>query len=168
MSDKCRNPYCDSPNPIMRSPSSDELRLFKSELDMNNGNLLDKGFVKLMVCEDCGVWTAALWDQEEQKYINGRICLPFQFDVGTKVRVTLRGKRFGIIGTVSRRMRWVKLVYPPPVPENLYWVLIEKDRIMEDESGRLVRFTEVDGSERHFIEVAYEEKHLESMITVSK
>ena len=128
MGDKCRNPYCASVNQNTYSPSSEEDCLFKSELDVGNWDLLDKGRIKLVVCKDCGVWTADVWDNKEFKYVRKWACTPFRFDVGVKIRVTLRGRHFYHVGTIVRRTRMIKDVYPPPAPENYYYVLLEKGK----------------------------------------
>ena len=122
----CRNPYCGSVNPNMHSPSSEEYCLFKSELDVRNWDLFDKGHIKLLVCKECGAWTAEVWDQKKLEYLRRWACTPFRFDVGVKVKATLLGKHFGMIGTVVTRTRIMKRVYPPPAPENYYFVLFDK------------------------------------------
>ena len=47
------------------------------------------------------------------------------------MRVTLEGKRFGMVGTIRRRGRLVKLLVPPPVPENYYWLVFEMGQVEE-------------------------------------
>lgn len=128
MGDKCRNPLCGSVKPKMHPPTSEEFCFFKSELDVRNWDLLDKGQIKLMVCKECGAWTAEVWDQKELKYSCRWACTPFRFDVGVKVRVNLHGKYNGMVGTIARRTRMIKSVYPPPAPENCYFILFEENK----------------------------------------
>jgi hypothetical protein len=116
----------------MRSPSSEEFCLFKSEWDISNWDLLDKGHIKFIVCKDCGVWTSEIWNYKEQIYIDRWVCKPFWFDMGARVRVIIHGEHFGMIGIVERRMRKVKALSPPPAPENYYYILFEKDPVREE------------------------------------
>jgi hypothetical protein len=132
MGDECGNPFCGSVKPDMHSPTSEEFCFFKSELDVGNWELLEKGQIKLTICRDCGAWTAEVWDREELKYLRRWTCAPFQFDVGVKVKVKLKGKYNGMVGTVIRRTRMIERVYPPPAPENYYFVLFEKNQCQKD------------------------------------
>lgn len=51
---------------------------------------------------------------------------PFKFKVGEQVKVVLSGKHFGKVGRVQRRTRMAKTKMPPPVPENIYWIVFKK------------------------------------------
>ncbi len=53
---------------------------------------------------------------------------PYAFEVGEKLRVKLKGKRLGQIGTVGRRGRLAETKMPPPVPKNYYWLQFEDDQ----------------------------------------
>lgn len=128
MEDMCRNPYCLKANQNMRSPSSGEFCVFKSELDIGSWHLLDKGQIKLMVCEECREWTAEVWDQKKFEYISRWACKPFRFDVGVLARVIFQGEHYGKCGNILHRKRIIKPVYPPPVPENYYTISFEKGR----------------------------------------
>jgi hypothetical protein len=131
LGDECMNPYCSSANPTIHSPSSEDYCLFKSELNVNNWDLLDTGKIKLMVCKDCGAWTAEVWDQKKLEYLRQWACMPFRFNLGDKVSVILRGKDFNRVGTVAKRTRTIKPVYPLPAPENYYDVFLEKSQSEE-------------------------------------
>ncbi len=49
----------------------------------------------------------------------------FKFAVGESVKVCLPGKRFGQVGIIQAKQRWIKAVMPPPIPENYYWLKFE-------------------------------------------
>ena len=51
----------------------------------------------------------------------------FAFEVGEKLRVKLKGKRLGQIGTVRRKGRMAETKMPPPDPKNYYWLQFEDD-----------------------------------------
>ncbi|HYA14046.1 MAG TPA: hypothetical protein VEF33_06870 [Syntrophales bacterium] len=106
--------------------------MFKSELDVRNWELLDKGQIKLGICRDCGAWTAEVWDQSEQQYMRQWACTPFRFDVGARVRVKLKGKYNGMVGTVTQRKRVIKKGYPLSAPENYYFILFGEDQNQKD------------------------------------
>ncbi len=52
---------------------------------------------------------------------------PFNFSIGEQVKVVLSGKHFGRVGKVQRRTRMAKTKMPPPVPENVYWIVFEEE-----------------------------------------
>lgn len=125
---KCENPYCKFPDAKMRSPTEEELRLWESQASDEVRNQFNKGGVTLLICEGCGVWTAEMWNEEKQKTIRGCVPSPFRFNVGDRLKVILEGNSFCKIGTVIRRDRLVKALYPSPVPENYYSILLEKNK----------------------------------------
>jgi hypothetical protein len=69
--------------------------------------------------------------KKEFRYVRTWACTPFRFDAGVKIRITFRGRHFGLDGTIVRRTRMIKPVYPPSAPENYYSVLLEKDKSEE-------------------------------------
>lgn len=125
MSSKCVNPYCNFPDVEMRLPTEEELHSWKSQADQEALNQFKKGKITLMICQGCGVWTVEIPQDEEPEIKRCCIPSPFRYQVGERLRVILEGKTFGMIGTAKRRERQAKLVYPPPVPENYYTVVLE-------------------------------------------
>jgi len=129
MGGTCGNQYCDSSNPKMRSPSPEELQQWVDSLNDGFDEVVDSlntGKVQLIICEACGAWIAERWDEEEKRTVRWPVPLPFRFSLGDRLRVTLQGKRHGMVGVVKRRERSAKLLYPPPVPENYYWLLFKE------------------------------------------
>lgn len=127
MGGRCGNPYCNSSDPEMRSPTTEELNRFKgsfNSVDEIQG-LLNSGQVRLLICTECGVWTAEKWDEKEKRTEPAWVPSPFRFDIGSRLKVTLEGKRYGMVGTLNRRDRLAKTIVPPPVPENYYWLVFE-------------------------------------------
>ena len=126
MDSRCENYYCDSPNPEMRLPKDQELEFWKNEADEKDLELLDTGQVRLEICNACGTWIAEMFDQSEHTAKRPWIPSPFQFAEGDSLKVILKGKSFGMIGTVIRKGRLAKTIMPPPVPENFYWIVFEE------------------------------------------
>lgn len=125
---ECENPYCVSPGADMRSPTEEELRLWESEASDEEKDQLKKGEITLSICEGYGAWTATRWDEKEQKSARGFLPSPFRYNVGDRMIVICEGNSFGLTGTVIRRVRLAKTVYPPPVPENYYAIVFEESQ----------------------------------------
>lgn len=123
----CPNPYCANPRGGMRSPTAAEASRFLNELDERFRDKLERGEVDLQVCTICGTWAADIWDTEQRTTVRQHIASPFKFNTGDRVQVTLEGKHCGMVGTITRRMRWSKTVMPPPPPENIYYLVFEGD-----------------------------------------
>jgi len=108
----------------MRPPTEEELHWWKREAVHEAPDQFNKAKVTLMICQGCGVWTVEI-QREEQEIERGCIPSPFRYQVGERLRLILKGESFGMIGTVKQRKRLAKLLYPPPVPENYYTVVLE-------------------------------------------
>jgi len=108
----------------MRSLTEDELNLWKSQADQEALDQLNKGKLTLMICQNCGIWTVEIRPKEQQEIKCACIPSPFRYQLGERLKVTLEGKTFGMIGIVNQQMRLAKTLQPPPVPENYYTIVL--------------------------------------------
>jgi len=141
----CPNPYCPNPRGGMRSATAEETGRFRNELEemsqfikeadqrselekqlLNILDKLDKREITFQICTSCSTWVAETYDSQQRK-IQQFVASPFKFNVGDLVKVTLEGEHCGMVGVVTRRMRWCKTIMPPPPPENIYYVVFEGD-----------------------------------------
>jgi len=140
----CPNPYCPNPTGGTRLPTAEETSRLRNELEEQISQFvkevnkrselkkrlldildkLDKKEIALQICRTCNTWIAEIYDSEKGK-IRQLIASPFKFNVGDQVKVTLEGEHCGMVGVVTRRMRWAKLIMPPPPSENVYYVVFE-------------------------------------------
>ena len=127
MAGNCANPYCPNPKGGMRLPTSEEIDQLRGELDQGSLDRLNRNEITLQVCTTCGTWVAETWDSQRNRVVKRFTASPFKFDVGRRVKVTLEGEHHGMVGVITRRMRWAKNIMPPPPPENVYYIVFEDD-----------------------------------------
>lgn len=130
MHDRCINPYCTAVDPKLRPPTPEELLRWRAEAEEQHKGLMEGRKLSLSVCVACGVWIVEVEDQE-RGVTHVAIPPPFRFAVGERVRVVREGDHLGKVGTIQRRMRKAKLVMPPPVPENYYYLVFEMGQLEE-------------------------------------
>ena len=122
MSNKCANPYSNSQRVRMRSPTKAELKRWKNQADKGMVDLYNKGRAIITICQDCGKWSVEI--QNERFGIPS----PFRYELGDRVRITLKGKHYGMSGIIKDRKRFAKTIYPPPIPDNYYKIIFEGER----------------------------------------
>ena len=111
----------------MRLPTCEEIERVRGELDRESLDRLNRNEIKLQVCTTCGTWVAETWDSQRNTVVRQFIASPFKFNVGDRVKVTFEGERYGMVGVVTRRMRWAKTIMPLPPPDNVYYIVFEDD-----------------------------------------
>lgn len=142
----CPNPYCQNPTSGTRAPTTEETSRLRKELEeqiseyvkevnkrselkkqlLDILDKLNKKEISLQICKTCSTWVAEIYDSKERK-TRQLIASPFKFNVGDQAKVILEGKHFGMVGMVTRRMRLVKLIMPPPPSENIYSIVFKGD-----------------------------------------
>ena len=134
MTKDCVNPYCLDPKSGTRLPSLKEInRLrnelssqpFQDELGKKLLNMLNKKQITIEICTVCNTWIAETWHTQQDRMTRQFIANPYKFNVGDRVKVTLEGEHYGVVGIIARRARLSKTIMPPPPPENIYYLVFE-------------------------------------------